>query len=257
MRCIMRKAVLEAPLIIEQDVAMNTFSHHLIVLSCAFLVTCGDMACKEKLSCRRQYHGPGISELLSTIADQERRVKSGDESPAKLALSYQKLGEKYLENRMWDASIETFGKALALGRENPLVHYSLGVAYANRAKEGKGAPDIEKAEFHYRKALAINPSYKSAAYGLAIFIFYVKDEKDEGIRMLESLVEGRKTMYHERMALGRLYYDAGRYTTALSHYQTLCSDLDAARDNSLIAEYRKACHDNAHQLMESISSQGK
>ncbi len=236
---------------------MKKFHRHLIILACAFIVTCGDMACKEKLSCRRQYRGPGISELLVTIADQERRVKSGDESPDKLALSYQKLGEKYLENGMFDASIETFSKALALGRENPLVHYSLGVAYANRAKDGKAIADIEKSEFHYRKALAINPSYKSAAYGLAILLFYVKDEKDEGIKMLESLVEGRKSMYHERMALGRLYYDAGRYSTALSHYQTLCADLDAARDNPLISEYRKACRDNAHKLMESISSHGK
>lgn len=236
---------------------MNNFSRHLILLACAFFITCGDMACKEKLSCRRQYRGPGISELLATIADQERRVKSGDETPAKLALSYQKLGEKYLENGMWDASIETFGKALTLGRENPLVHYSLGVAYANRAKDGKAAADIEKSEFHYRKALAINPSYKSAAYGLAILLFYVKDEKEEGIKMLESLVEGRKSMYHERMALGRLYYDAGRYITALSHYQALCADLDAARENPLIAEYRKACRDNAQKLMESISAHGK
>lgn len=239
------------------ELHMKRFYQHLIVCACIFLMACGDMACREKLSCRRQYRGPGISELLSTIAEQERRVKSGDESPARLALSYQKLGEKYLENSMWDASIETFGKALSLGRDNPLVHYSLGVAYANRAKDGKGAADIEKAEFHYRKALAINPSYKSAAYGLAIFLFYVKDEKEEGIKMLESLVAGKKSMYRERMALGRFYYDAGRYTTALSHYQALCADLDAARDNALVAEYRKACHDNAHQLMESISSQGK
>ncbi len=236
---------------------MKKFHRHLIILACAFIVTCGDMACKEKLSCRRQYRGPGISELLVTIAEQERRVKSGDESPDKLALSYQKLGEKYLENGMFDASIEIFGKALALGRENPLVHYSLGVAYANRAKDGKAPADIEKSEFHYRKALAINPSYKSAAYGLAILLFYVKDEKEEGIKMLESLVEGRKSMYHERMALGRLYYDAGRYSTALSHYQSLCADLDAARDNPLISEYRKACRDNAQKLMENISSHGK
>lgn len=236
---------------------MKKFYRHFILFTCAFLITCGDMACKEKLSCRRQYRAPGIFELLNTIAEQEKRVKTGDESPAKLALSYQKLGEKYLENSMWDASIETFGKALTLGRENPLVHYSLGVAFANRAKEGKASSDIEKAEFHYRKALAINPSYKSASYGLAILLFYVKDEKDEGIKILESLVEGRKSMYHERMALGRFYYDAGRYPTALSHYQALCADLDSARDNPLIAEYRKACRDNAQRLMESMSSHGK
>jgi tetratricopeptide (TPR) repeat protein len=235
---------------------MKHLYQHFIVCACIVLAACGDIACKDKLSCKRPYRGPGISELLTTIAEQERRVKSGDESPAKLALSYQKLGEKYLENSMWDASIETFGKALALGRENPLVHYSLGVAYANRAKDSKATADIEKSEFHYRKALAINPSYKSASYGLAILLFYVKDDKDEGIKMLESLVAGRKSMYHERMALGRLYYDAGRYTTALSHYQSLCADLDAARDNPLIAEYRKACRDNAHRLMESMSSYG-
>lgn len=231
-------------------------AQHFTVILCCMLFACSDSACKEKLSCKRSYKGPGISELLETIAKQEQQVKAGEESPAKLALSYQKLGEKYLENGMFDASIETFTKALALGRDNPLVHYSLGVAYANKAKEGKATSDIEKAEFHYRKALQLNPSYTSAAYGLALFLFYVKEEKEEGIDMLEKLVAGRKSLYRERMALGRLYFDAGKYATALSHYQALCADLDAARDNPLIIEYRTACRDNAHKLMEFISQQG-
>ncbi|MCX7679060.1 MAG: tetratricopeptide repeat protein [Spirochaetes bacterium] len=227
----------------------------LLAIMCIVFI-CIDIACKDKLSCKRQYRGPGISELLETIAEQEKRVKSGDESPTKLALSYQKLAEKYLESRMWDASIETFNKALALGRDNPLVHYSLGVAYANKAKEGKTQVDVEKAEFHYRKAIELNPSYSSAIYGLAIFLFYVKEDKEEGIRMLESLVANKKGMYRERMALGRLYFDSEKYATALAHYQSLCADLDAARDNPLIVEYRTACRDNIQKLMEFISQKG-
>jgi tetratricopeptide (TPR) repeat protein len=217
----------------------------IIVLFIFTLTSCGD-----SLKCGpRRYHGPGIAELNKTIAEQERRVKEGGETPAKLALSYQKLGEKYLENKMWNPAIETFMKALELGRENPLVHYSLGVAFGNKAKSDNSAPDLEKAEFHYRKALAINPGHKSAAYGLAILTFYLKGEKEEGIRILEELVEGHKSYYHERMALGRFYFDAGKTTRALAHYQTLCGDLEAARDNPLISEYRKACKDNADSLM--------
>ncbi len=235
---------------------MKIVKHTAILIIIATFMSCGNFKCFDSLSCRRRYSGPGISELITTAAEQERRVKSGDESPAKLALTYQKLGEKYLENKMWNPSIETFMKALKLGRENPLVHYSLGVAYGNRGKIEKSDADIDSAEFHYRKALKINPSYKSAAYGLSILLFYMKDQKEEGVRILEDLVAGRKAYYHERMALGMFYYDMGKLATALAHYQALCADLEKARENPLILEYRKACRQNADTLMKQISTGG-
>ncbi len=217
----------------------------------ALLTSCGG----DSLNCgKRRYSSPDILELKEKAAKQEIQVKAGRLEPGKLSLTYQQLGEKYLAKKMWNPAIETFHKTLELGRDNSLVHYSLGVAYGNRFTSEKNASDMEKAEYHYRQSLKITPSYKSAAYGLAILLFYIKEEKKEAIGILETLVTGRKAMYREKMALGRFYFDAGETSRALSHYQSLCNELDASRESPEIKEYRRICRDNVDKLMSGMPS---
>jgi len=191
---------------------------------------------------------------LKEKADQyekllDKRIKTSD----KLGPIYQKLGDKYLKTKTWNSAIESYEKAIGYGRDSTIIHYSLGVAYANKGKVIAQRDDIDKAEYHYRRALEMSPDFDKASYGLSILLFYLKEEKEKGFMEMEKLVLKKKNNYKARFALGRFNYELNNPQKALSIYEGIYSDLNSLTASQVNKNYKKKCKKNIERLILELS----
>ena len=184
-------------------------------------------------------------EFMENIASSTKAERAG--------YSYEKLGESYLKNKDWTPAVESLEKAIEYGRSGARVHYSLGVAYANRARDLDDKEDIKKAESHYKRAVEKNPAMIDASYGLAILTYYLKKDREAAIGMAKSIVAADPTYYNGRFALARMYYENGDPAASLSVYEDLYDALSKEEDSPTIREYRENCRDNITRLMAELS----
>lgn len=170
----------------------------------------------------------------------------------KIGVLYQNLGGKYNEKGAWDPAIDALEKALSYGRNTSLVHYQLGIAYANRGTQLESKDDIDKALAHYEKALQMDPNFIEAKYGLAILLFYQKDNRVKAIQLMEEITKQKPTFYRARFALGRFYYENKDLNRSLSIYQDLYTDLEKL-DSPLANEYKQACKENIQRITAELT----
>lgn len=216
---------------------------------------CGDFSCKDLFTPKsvRVVRGDDIERLKKKAEEYDKRVDDRIESAEKAGTIYQKLGEKYLERQLWDLSIESLEKAIGYGRNTPVVHYSIGVAYANKAQELNSSSFASKAEFHYKRALEIQPDYQQASYGLGILYFYIIKDRKRGLEEMETVVRKDRNYYLARFALARFHYELNNPAKSLSLYEDLYADLQGLPDSSEIKAYRESCKQNIERLMSELS----
>ena len=217
---------------------------------------CKDFSCQDifTLGSVRRVRDDNIERLKKKAEEYDKVAWEKIESAEKAGDLYQKLGEKYLQRKLWDLSITSLEKALGYGRETPIVHYSLAVAYANRGKEMKDNANIDKAEHHYRRALEINPDYDQAAHGLGIILFYVKHDRDGGLKVMKRVVRRNRNYYNARFTLARFYYELKKPEKSLAIYEELHSDLRGLPDSSAVKTFRENCERNIERLMMELST---
>ncbi len=206
-----------------------------------------------KLKSVKSSKGQDIEELKKEISEYETQIDEKIKAGNKLGITYQKLGEKYLERKAWDLAIDSFEKAIGNGQHNPITFYSLGLSHANKSKDIPDKKSIKKAEYYYKKALKLEPDYPNARYGLAILLFYVKGEKNDGLKMMQNLVYRNKNYYNARFGLARFHYELGNLHKSLSVYEDLYADLSKAADSSTNTEYKNNCKINIERLMKEIA----
>lgn len=227
----------------------------LLILIVPLLPGCGDMSCKDVFTLKsvRNVQDRGISRLKKKATEYDSLVQKKVESADKAAHVYQQLGEKYLERKTWDLSIESFEKAIGYGRNSPNIHYSLALAYANRGKELNRKSDFSKAEHHYRRTLEIKPEHFSAEHGLGILQFYFMDKRSEGLKTVNDLVRREQKFYRARFTLARFYYEMKNPQKALSIYENLYADIKGLPDSTDVREYKQNCKKNIERIMLEIS----
>lgn len=227
-------------------------------ISFIFAVSCGGMKCPgpgKYLAPLRQDSGDeeAISELQAKI-ETEQKKGGTTRSNTRLAGLHDELGSRYLNKRMWDPAIEHLEKAIRLGQNGSAVHNNLGIAYANRGKDLSREEDLERGESQYRRSLEIQPERNDAAYGLAVLLFYHRDQKAEAIEILEKMVRGYRVHYPARFGLARMYYETGKLAESLSRYQELCAEFNSAPDRPEVREYKSACKENIQRVSEEIAN---
>jgi tetratricopeptide (TPR) repeat protein len=199
-----------------------------------------------------------IEEIKKETDDSAKRYRSQLESAEKVSLNYERLGRKYAEQGNWTPAIESFTKALEYGGGSSAeIHYLLGAAYANRAKETDSKDDIAMAESQYGKAVSGNPELSSARYGLGLLVFYLKKERPRGIDIMRELIIRKPDFLDARFALGRFYYENGEPSRALSVYEDLYSALQKRGDSAETQKLLADCKANISRLMSELSRGGR
>ncbi|MCU0847678.1 MAG: hypothetical protein MUD12_07305 [Spirochaetes bacterium] len=223
------------------------------------IVSCSEETCSywsRLRSANKQSPVAQIEKLRERIKEQEAK-DAMSRNTRLLADLYNQLGTKYLESKTWDPAIDALMKAIKYGKSSSEVHYSLGLAYANRGKDAGGSDDIETAESQYSQALEISPDNKRAAYALGILLFYKKNEKDRALRIMESVSANNKKFYESRFALARFYYEMDMPDKSLRTYEELYADLQKLPDSDISREYKNAAKENISALMQELSVQRK
>jgi tetratricopeptide (TPR) repeat protein len=220
-----------------------------------FLWACDSDSCRDifTLGPVKAVKSESVEELEERAKKYESQMNKKIESADSLGIVYQKLGDKYLERMTWTSAIESYEKAIGYGRSSPIVHYSLAVAYANRGRDNLSKGDINKAEYHYKKAIELSPDFYDAIYGLGILYAYAKDDKEKGLEIISNLVARNREYYIARFALARMYYESGDPSKALSVYEDLYSDLQKQKKSPQIEEYLEKCKANIERLMIELS----
>ena len=77
-----------------------------------------------------------------------------DKLKAERASVYEELGTAYTKAGMFDEAMDAYTKSLSYGPNNARIHYYLGLLYQ------KNRHDPEKAAFHLKRYLYLNPDAK-------------------------------------------------------------------------------------------------
>ncbi len=206
---------------------------------------------------KRDYKGARekfYQEVKEKIQKLEKEEFKDASVASRLAQQYNLIGTYYLESRLWDMAIDAFNKVLKYGNASDNTFYSLGLAYGNRGVEKNSKDDIDKAEYNYRKAAAINPDLLDAKYALAILLFYNKSEgRDEALTIINDVIVKNRAHYPARFANGRFNYELGNKEKALTLYQELSSDIDRMPDSGLKSDYKAECSRNITRIMSELS----
>ena len=194
-----------------------------------------------------------IQKIKDKIAGLEKEQIKDVSTVKRLADQYALLGRTFLERKMWDQSIECYLNSEKYGGNGAAVMYALGVGYANRGYERGSETDFVRAEEYYRKSLEKHPGYDDALYGLGVLMFYHRNGKEEGLRLVTELAMKNPAYYPARFAMGRFNYENGDLQRALQIYQQLQQDLDRLPRSEIINNYKEQCSANIARITTELS----
>jgi len=194
-----------------------------------------------------------IQKIKDKIAGLEKEQIKDVSTVKRLADQYALLGRTFLERKMWDQSIECYLNSEKYGGNGAAVMYALGVGYANRGYERGSETDFVRAEEYYRKSLEKHPGYDDALYGLGVLMFYHRNGKEEGLRLVTELAMKNPAYYPARFAMGRFNYENGDLQRALQIYQQLQQDLDRLPKSEIINNYKEQCSSNIARITTELS----
>jgi len=192
-----------------------------------------------------------LKDGIKTVKNDYRKQLS---SADKVATAYQRLGNRYLENKNWKPAIDTLEKAIEYGSSNARTHYLLAVAYANLGKNLSKKQYYKKALAHYNRSIELNKNNLSAMYGRAILNFYALKKDKKAIKDLENILSKDKKFYRAKFALARIYYIKKEKSKSLSVYQDLYDTLELAKESRLTKLYKDKCKENIARLTMEIRS---
>ena len=118
---------------------------------------------------------------------------------------------------MFDPAIEAFQKAAAVKTDDADLYYYIGIGYGYK---GKIDPIFNyKSEESYKKALILQPDNPLTLYALSILYYFNLGDKTEGFEMMKRAKSVSKVFDYKIPAmLGRFYYDANDYKSAIESY---------------------------------------
>ena len=174
------------------------FSAFFIVL---FFLSCG----VSKNAVRNmQYMEEGISnpttieEYKTAIEKYGKRIADIELANGQIGIWYKILGSRYIDQKMWGEALKCYQKAIEYYPENQNLYYYVGVCGGYMAKsaldyDALGSTDkrynyLKLAESAYLRAIAIEPRYVRALYGLGVLYVFDLDAGEKAIPYLETLL---------------------------------------------------------------------
>jgi tetratricopeptide (TPR) repeat protein len=170
-----------------------------------------------------------IEEIKQAINRYKNIVEKKVEAAGQLAEYYKMLGIAYLDMRMHSLAFEAFQNAIQIETENQILFYYAGVTKARAAKAEMDDPDREEmfreAEDYYRRSINIDPSYREAAYGLAVLYVFELNEPSRAIPILNNLLNIQIST-DALFVLARAYAAVGNVNQAVDTYERILQITD-------------------------------
>jgi len=146
---------------------------------------------------------------------------------ASLALSLLPLGERQYRAQDYQGALDTYHRALALDRENPIIHYRIGYVYTQSG-------ELEKAKDQMERSLKLDPALAPSRAAMGYIYRRVGDKLKQGTErdivynlaeqnFLQALKDSPRLMDEDGEAwwgaLGGLYRRRGQTEQAIYAYE--------------------------------------
>ena len=147
---------------------------------------------------------------LMACATTDNNIEQGKE----ISKDNQRLADAYYRQGDYTNALRYYLEAEKLYADDPELQYQLGMTYQEKM-------NYDRAEDHFRRALALKPDMTKAKIGLSIAYIKAK-EYDQAITLLKQTIEGlsfeiyTKPQYPKYL-LGWTYYLKGQYPES-THY---------------------------------------
>ncbi|POR04734.1 hypothetical protein AU468_02665 [Alkalispirochaeta sphaeroplastigenens] len=187
-----------------------------------------------------------IAELRREVGRYRSKVEEVTEALAREASFQKLLANELMQQGMHGPALEALQRALAIQTDNPVLYYLAAVASARTARahriDGQRREFLELSEALYRDAIALNPRYRAALFGLAVLLSFELDRpadaleyarrtaeletKDPAVRFLLAHVLVRTGNVDEA---SRIYDDLARTAPATEQRQRAAANRDELR----------------------------
>ena len=187
---------------------------------------------------------PRIRELEEGIARYRKEVERKVNATAQIGIYYKMLAVSYMERQMYGAAYESLQEAIRVHPENPILFYYSGVCAARMSlaqiDEAARSDWLVAAEKHYRRAVALNPGYVDALYGLAVLLVFELERPEAAEQLLRRTLEIQKNNVEAMFLLGNVYYRLGRLEQALEAFRDAAgaTKLAERREEALASQRR-------------------
>lgn len=166
-----------------------------------------------------------IAELKAAIRRYQAEVDRKVRATQQLGIYYRMLAVRYIDLQMYQPAYEALEQARAIYPENAVLYYYSAICAARlgqaQSEAARRAEWLQRSERLYRRAIALDPDYPSALYGLAVLYVFELDRTQEATGLLEHLLEKQKNNTDALFLLGNVYYRQGRPEKALELYNQL------------------------------------
>ena len=163
-----------------------------------------------------------IAELKGKIASVDAQVEKTLEGVRDKATYWRLLGLKYMDYQMWGEALKAFDEAAQITPEYAVLLYNRGLCAGQMALSadvpGARSAYIDRAEANYRRAVAVDPRYTPALYGLAVLLVFERNNPAEAVDLLDDFLAIERSDVSARFLLARCYVQLGRSEDALILY---------------------------------------
>ncbi len=187
-------------------------------------------------------------EKLKAAIEKYRKVVNAKVNAADSETEYYKmLALAYLDSKMYGLALDALTSAVRLEPANPVLFYYAGIAAGMMGKadlDPSAARDyFGRSEKSYRRALALDPNYSEAMYGLGVLLTFELHEPSQAEPIVKKLVSLQPNDTDAQFLLARIYVETGRTEDAARLY-------DGIAKSSKDPQARSHAEENRKQLLQ-------
>ncbi len=168
-----------------------------------------------------------IENLEKTLSEEKGEIEISSDDLEKLGEFSKMLSVHLMREEMYEKALFYLKKALSYYPENSILLYKAALCSARTAKftidNEKKNRLFNDSEKYYLSALAKNPDYTAALYGLAVLYIFELDRSFESEKYLLHILEVEKKHVEAMFLLGRVYVLKGEDNKAIEMYEKIIS----------------------------------
>jgi len=180
-----------------------------------------------------------VEEIEREVRRYREEVQRTVDASGQLAVYYKMLAVEYMRGAMYSVAYDSLEQATAIQPENPILFYYSAVCAARMSKAQVISEErmrwLDRSELLYRRALALDPGYAAALYGLSVLYVFELQRPQEAEDLLERLLNAESKEIDGRFLLARVYYSLGKLENAIELYRQIESltDVKQLRERAL------------------------
>ena len=180
-----------------------------------------------------------VEEIEREVRRYREEVQRTVDASGQLAVYYKMLAVEYMRGAMYSVAYDSLEQATAIQPENPILFYYSAVCAARMSKAQVISEErmrwLDRSELLYRRALALDPGYAAALYGLSVLYVFELQRPQEAEDLLERLLSVESKEIDGRFLLARVYYSLGKLENAIELYRQIESltDVKQLRERAL------------------------